>query len=383
MAGGPGFSQHGFMPKKPALAAAGGALALLGALALTAPASAAPTPVATLFPTSPTSEPASITAGPDGNLWFVETATNSVGKVTPAGVVTEYPVPTAISNLQNITAGPDGNLWFTEADADQIGRITPAGVITEFPLAAGTGPVGIVPASDGNLWFAEESGESIGVMDTSGTLLHEYPTTAFNGPEELAIGSDGNVWFSENNAADIGTIDIATGAVTDYPIAQSARFIALGSDGDIWYTAPLSPHDGGRISPSGIVTAVPALSAEDHLAPGPDGNMWAGDPTNGTIDTIDMTGTLISQFTPVVGEYISSLTTGPDSNIWFTEYDNVGVLNLNPPAAAPAAAKPSLASTGAGPWTQWMLLGGAIALVIGSALATLAVVGRMRRQASR
>ena len=33
-----------------------------------------------------------------------------------------------------ITAGPDGNLWFTEAAAT-IGRITPAGTVTEFPLA--------------------------------------------------------------------------------------------------------------------------------------------------------------------------------------------------------------------------------------------------------
>ena len=35
-----------------------------------------------------------------------------------------------------ITAGPDGNLWFTESDASRIGRITPAGVASEFPPTA-------------------------------------------------------------------------------------------------------------------------------------------------------------------------------------------------------------------------------------------------------
>jgi streptogramin lyase len=30
--------------------------------------------------------------------------------------------------------GPDGALWFTERLADKIGRLTTAGLFTEFPL---------------------------------------------------------------------------------------------------------------------------------------------------------------------------------------------------------------------------------------------------------
>ena len=45
---------------------------------------------------------------------------------------TEYPVPTPNSVPTEITSGPDGNLWFTERNAGKIGRITTAGVITEF-----------------------------------------------------------------------------------------------------------------------------------------------------------------------------------------------------------------------------------------------------------
>src|SRR5262249_56379731 len=55
--------------------------------------------------------------------------------------VTEFPIPTIDvlnSNPQGITRGPDGNLWFTEATADRIGRITPAGVVTQF--SAGSTP---------------------------------------------------------------------------------------------------------------------------------------------------------------------------------------------------------------------------------------------------
>jgi len=60
--------------------------------------------------------------------------------------------------------GPDGNLWFTEYASDQIGRMTPAGVVTEFPLPAGSAPYGIVVGPDGNLWFAETGSNKIGRM---------------------------------------------------------------------------------------------------------------------------------------------------------------------------------------------------------------------------
>lgn len=74
--------------------------------------------------------PGTITAGPDGNLWFTEDSVGGIGKITPSGVITEYG-PTA-SNPIGITAGPDGNVWFTDNNAMMIGRITTAGVITEY-----------------------------------------------------------------------------------------------------------------------------------------------------------------------------------------------------------------------------------------------------------
>lgn len=38
-------------------------------------------------------EPQGITLGPDGNLWFVQYV-GLVGKSTPRGQITEYPIPT-------------------------------------------------------------------------------------------------------------------------------------------------------------------------------------------------------------------------------------------------------------------------------------------------
>jgi streptogramin lyase len=71
----------------------------------------------------------------------------------PSLSVTEFPIPTANSTPFSITAGPDGNIWFTETGGNKIGRISLAGTITEF--SAPGAPGGITAGPDGALWFTE------------------------------------------------------------------------------------------------------------------------------------------------------------------------------------------------------------------------------------
>lgn len=91
--------------------------------------------------------PYSITAGADGSLWFVNVGTErvdgwptseptSIGRITTAGELTTFVIPFD-SYPQSITAGPDGNVWFTRGD-HAIGRVllpgvpgAPSGVIGE------------------------------------------------------------------------------------------------------------------------------------------------------------------------------------------------------------------------------------------------------------
>ena len=122
----------------------------------------------------PNSSAGEITAGPDGNLWFIEIFSNRIGRITPAGQITEFPLPAPadLSDYDNllatITAGPDGNLWFTEDFSSHIWRITPAGQITQFPLPAGSIPAGITAGPDGNLWFTDEGTNQIGRITPAG-----------------------------------------------------------------------------------------------------------------------------------------------------------------------------------------------------------------------
>lgn len=65
--------------------------------------------------------PGSITAGPDGNLWFTEG--EQIGRITPGGTITQYPLPTPSSFVSGITWGSDGTLWFTEVDSKGQGKV--------------------------------------------------------------------------------------------------------------------------------------------------------------------------------------------------------------------------------------------------------------------
>jgi streptogramin lyase len=121
-----------------------------------------------------------ITAGPDGNIWAsgpeFDPQTGAIvddliQRITLNGDVTTFSVGTTSSTAPSITAGPDGNLWFTEPDASQIGRITPAGAITLFTVpTAGSQPTAIVAGPNGNIWFTEAASRQIGEYFLTGTV---------------------------------------------------------------------------------------------------------------------------------------------------------------------------------------------------------------------
>jgi virginiamycin B lyase len=148
----------------------------------------------TEFALAPGAVPAGIATGPDGNLWFTEKNANKIGRITPAGFVTEFPVPTPGSLPAAITPGPDGNLWFAEEGANQVGRITPVGDVTEFPVPVQTGTEKIVAGPAGDVWFTSET--HIGSITPRGRTADPSCLERCRLPiASLAVGPEGNLWF--------------------------------------------------------------------------------------------------------------------------------------------------------------------------------------------
>src|SRR4051812_41695924 len=80
--------------------------------------------------------------------------------------INEFGGSVAPQNPAGITTGPDGNLWFTEANplGGAIDRIPPSGAIQRFTtgLSAFAIPTGITAGPDGALWFTEFGAASFG-----------------------------------------------------------------------------------------------------------------------------------------------------------------------------------------------------------------------------
>ena len=114
-------------------------------------------------------------------------AAGKIGRITPAGVITEFEIPTPFSGPRALAAGPDGNIWFSEFHASKIGRITMDGVVTEFALPRpNSGPGDITAGADGNMWFVELNGTIDGRVvngNKVGRITMRGEITEFDDPE--------------------------------------------------------------------------------------------------------------------------------------------------------------------------------------------------------
>ena len=91
--------------------------------------------------------PSGIAFGSDGALWFTESVSNRIGRMTTSGSITSFAIPTPGSQPGTIVAGPDGAMWFTEKAGDKIGRIDVGGSGGSFVPTPFTPPKAVTPAS--------------------------------------------------------------------------------------------------------------------------------------------------------------------------------------------------------------------------------------------
>ncbi len=307
----------------------------------------------------PTGGPWGITSGTDGAIWYVtqDHPGGTIGRITPAGVITEFIVPTAGSNPGSIATGPDGNLWFTESGANNIGRMTLDGVFAEFPIpTADSIPAGIVAGPDGNMWFTEYAG-NIGRITMDGGIT-EFPIPTPGGlPLRITVGPDGNLWFTETIGNKIGMITTA-GDITEFPLPPGDNRpvgITTGPDGALWFCEAQS-NQIGRITTSGVVMefTVPAAVIEPFgITAGPDGNLWFAADTSAHICSVTIAGVITAYPVPTGSSRPNAIVTGPDGNLWFTEYtgNKIGKAVITPADTSPPTTTAALSGpSGANGW---------------------------------
>ena len=230
-----------------------------------------------------------IAPGPDGNIWFTSREENAIRRIAPDGsfngkfdIPSTATVPTEGNKgswPRTITAGPDGHMWFAEMAANKIGRVSVDGAFTEFVVpTAGAKPYGVVAALDGNIWFTESGAGKIGRLTLKTGAITEFPLSdPQSRPRDITVGRDGHLWFSMNGTDRIGRISMQ-GEVAEFPLPAGTQPIGIapGPDGNIWFTAFRS-HKIGRITPAGTVSFFDLKTPNAQpfgMAAGPGGAVW-------------------------------------------------------------------------------------------------------------
>ena len=288
------------------------------------------------------SEPEGIVTGADGSLWFAEKGTDRIGRITPAGEVAEYPLPTPEAQPSQVTLGPDGNVWFTEMGPGNVGRITPGGVVTEFPVCDYCRPWGITAGPEGAVWFTLPVAGEVGRITASGQVTRFPLAVGPNEPDLIAAGPDGNLWIADKGLVreepTVGQI------VRLAPGGQSTLFkvptptenfrptaIAPGPDGALWFTG--SGTGVGRIDTAGQITEfpLPLFGERNAIVGGPDGNIWLSNSgpgaADGSIDRLTLDGHLSTYPVPYGSR---GMAVGPEGDIWFTEWAGHGIGRIAP-----------------------------------------------------
>ena len=309
-------------------------------------------------PGIPSGGPVGITSGPDGNLWFTEHDGNRIGRITPAGRVTEFSAGISPkSGPAGITAGPDGNLWFAEADGNRIGRITPAGAVTEFSagISLKSAPFGVTAGPDGNLWFAEGGRQPDRAHHAHGCRdrvlerhqREQWPRRDHRRSRRQPVVHRVQREPDRAHHARRGRDRV----LRRHEPEERPKRHHLRSR-----RQPVVRRDRGnrigRITPAGLVTefssGISPKSRPGGITPGPDGNLWFTEYDGNRIGRITPAGR-VTEFPAGIagGNSPARITAGPDGNLWFTQYGGngigritpVGLLSEFPPAATIVAAR--------------------------------------------
>ena len=291
------------------------------------------------------SKPQCIAPGADGNLWFTETGASKIGRITPAGQISEFTVHSNSGglslDLRGLAPGPDGDLWFTTSGTPggRIGKITTSGVITLYPHVFPGQLYAITAGPDGAMWFTETTPtfhNTIGRITTSGDFS-EYPLPDVGNlivASGIVAGPDGNIWFAQAGAQEIGSITPDGATITAYPTTGFfPAGITVGPDGALWFTEGGASRGLAQITTDGTVTQYDIPSLPANVVAGPDGALWLTEGNkiarwiktgrNPDVTEIDV---------PTPGSLPDGIAAGPDGNIWFTEQtgNKIGRVNLVP-----------------------------------------------------
>jgi len=260
------------------------------------------------------SKPRGMVIDPSGNIYVANQLSNSVTKITPAGVSSI--LGTTDVEPWGITIDPDGNLYTANSTSKTVTKITPAGVSSLFAGTIDT-PYDLIRDNDGNFYTQNDATVTkitpLGVPSTLGT------TGLF--PSEFLVDAGGNIFGANGGANTIYKLNQAGVTTLVGSTGADPEDIIMDADGNL-YTANRDSNNITKTTQAGVSTVFGTTavgSGPRNLVMDDAGNIYVSNIDNNTVSKITPAGV-----STVIG------TTG--TNPWaivLDSHNNVYVANRN------------------------------------------------------
>jgi streptogramin lyase len=264
--------------------------------------------------------------------------------------IQEYSIPTPDSGPTDIVVDPSGNVWFTERNGNKIGKLSLAGIFTEYPVTFSQ-PIGIAyNLYTGSVYFTGGNyGDGhYGVLSPNSRrvpLVVEFPTgLPVASATTCTLTPDGKFWFNGWDSSSVSRAN-ASGIIDNYSLPSFGYTSGLSEDaqGNLWltqvsafeYNPKLIKFDTKLAQPgtSNGFTEIP-LPYSQAQARGPIaalGKIWLTLGDQSKILSYDPeAGTFAEYATPTPNAAPSGLALDRWNRLWFTEVlaNKIGMLDL-------------------------------------------------------
>ena len=236
-------------------------------LSLGSAALAAPVGVLKQFkvPTA-NSQPRAITNGSDGNRWFTEgteftLAPAKIGRITPAGGITEFDADCKFCILTDIVQGPADILYITSNNPILLRfDVATETFLAPIDIPNSNAVAGDLAVHGDDIWFTDFNNDSLWRYNITAGQFTQFPLAVPTLPTSSST-APASAWFTAPFDNTVNRLDPATGTVVEsFPVPDglSPRQITIATDGQIWFTSRFVPQGVGRLDPTtGVVTTVP------------------------------------------------------------------------------------------------------------------------------
>lgn len=238
------------------------------------------------------------------NIWFsrgehgedVNTAKYYISKISPSGVISNYPYSMNNQAIFGLTFKPNGELWAyggswhqNTSPAAFIAKLNPANaqVIDIYPVDMEI-VYDATSLANGSLLFNgvayNENGKTVGTVGSSGDVQTYATSSSISG--RAAQDSSNNIWAAGNLPNTLSKIT-PDGEISQFQISDIyITSILLGSNNSLYFgSVSINTSNGtanqssiGKLNQDGTYTLYPMPTSTNipvYLANGPDGNIWA------------------------------------------------------------------------------------------------------------